>query len=155
MSIRKRVGYLVPMGYWGANSMMREMERMADDLRAGFSEIMPNGGSSDRVATVDILDEGDRYVIEAELPGVKKEEVRVDVGEDSIAIEAKREAVLEEKKEGYVCKERERMTFYRELPIPEDGDGSKAVAKLENGLLTITMPKREKVAEVKRRLDIE
>jgi HSP20 family protein len=155
MSIRKRVGYLVPMGYWGASSVLKEMERMVDDLRAGINEMIPYGGPEDRIPMVDILDEGERYVIEVELPGVKKEEVNIDVSEDTITIEAKRESEVEEKKEGYVRKEREKMSFYRKVPVPVDADSSKASAKLENGLLTIAMPKRERPAESGRKLEIE
>ncbi len=154
MSIRKRVGYLVPMGYWGTNAVLKEMERMIEDLRAGFSSITPYT-SGERLPMVDIMDEGERYVIEAELPGMKKEEVSIDVTEDSVTIEAKREAETEEKKEGYVRKERESMSFYRQVPLPEDADSQKATAKLENGLLTITMPKREPPAESRRKLEIE
>lgn len=154
MSIRKRVGYLVPMGYWGTNAVMKEMERMIDDLRAGFSDIAPYC-SGDRLPMVDIMDEGERYVIEAELPGMRKEEVFIDISEDSVTIEAKREAETEEKKEGYVRKERESMSFYRQVPLPENADSGKATAKLENGLLIIAMPKRERPAESKRRLEIE
>ncbi len=155
MSIRKRVGYLVPMGYWGTTNVLKEMERMVDDLRAGFNEMIPYGNPEDRVPMVDILDEGDRYVIEAELPGMKKEEVSIDIGEDSITIDAKRESEIEEKKEGYVRKERESMSFYRRVPLPDDADSEKASAKLENGLLTIALPKREKAQESKRKLEIE
>lgn len=155
MSIRKRVGYLVPMGYWGTTNVLKEMERMVDDLRAGFNEMIPYGNPEDRVPMVDILDEGDRYVIEAELPGMKKEEVSIDIGEDSITIDAKRESEIEEKKEGYVRKERESMSFYRRVPLPDDADNEKASAKLENGLLTIALPKREKAQESKRKLEIE
>jgi HSP20 family protein len=154
MSIRKRVGYLVPMGYWGTSAMMKEMERMIDDLRTGFGEYMPTG-PADRVPTVDILDQGDRYVLEAELPGMRKEEVSIDIGEEDIVIEAKREAEVEEKREGYVRKEREQLSFYRQVPLPEDADSSKASAKLENGLLTIALPKKEKAAETKRKLEID
>ncbi len=154
MSIRKRVGYLVPMGYWGTNAVLKEMERMIDDLKAGFSDIGPFR-PGDRLPMGDIVDEGNRYVIEAELPGMKKEEVSIDVTEDSMTIEAKREAETEEKKEGYVRKERESMSFYRQVPLPDDADSEKATAKLENGLLTIAMPKRERPAESRRKLEIE
>lgn len=154
MSMKKRVEYLVPMGYWGTSAVLREMERMVDDLRAGFNDLVPYG-SSDRTPVVDVMDEGERYVIEAEIPGMKKEEVSIDIGEDNVTIEAKREVEVEEKKEGYVRKERERMSFYRQVPLPDDADISKASAKLENGLLTIAMPKKEKLAESRRKLDIE
>jgi HSP20 family protein len=153
--MRKRVGYLVPMGYWGTSAMMKEMERMIDDLKVGFNEIVPLSSSADRIPMVDVLDEGDRYVIEAELPGAKKEEISIDLSEDSLVIEAKKVSETEEKKEGYVRKERERMSFYRQIPLPDDADGAKASAKLENGLLIISMPKKEKAIESKRKLEIE
>ena len=155
MSIRKRVGYLVPMGYWGTSAMLKEMERLIDDLKAGFSEAMPFGGPTGRIPMVDILDEGEWYIVEAELPGVKKEEVSIDVSEESITIEAEREAETEEKREGYVRRERESLSFYRQVPLPEDADSTKATARLENGLLTIEMPKKERAPEATRKLEIE
>lgn len=155
MSMKKKAGYLVPMGYWGTRNMLKEMDRMIDELRAGFNEMIPYGGPEDRVPMVDVLDEGDKYVIEAELPGVKKDEVSIEVGEDAITIEAKREEEIEEKKEGYVRRERERMSFYRRIPIPDNADSSKASAKLENGLLRITLPKVEEAEEGGRKLEVQ
>jgi HSP20 family protein len=153
MSIRKKVGCLVPMGYWGTNVMLRDMERMFDDLRIGFGD-MAYMTSGERFPAVDIMDEGDRYVVEAELPGAKKEEVSIEIGEDHLVVKAERASETEEQGEGYVRKERGSMSFYRRVPLPDDADSSQATAKLENGLLTVAMPKRTQMEE-RRKLDIE
>jgi HSP20 family protein len=153
MSIRKKVGYLVPMGYWGTNVMMRDMERMFDDLKMGFGD-MAYMSSGERFPAVDIMDEGDHYEVEAELPGAKKEEVYIEIGEDHLVVKAERTCETDEQGEGYVRKERGRMSFYRRILLPDDADSSQATAKLENGLLTVSMPKRTQTEE-RRKLDIE
>jgi HSP20 family protein len=153
MSIRKKVGGLVPMGYWGTNVMLRDMERMLDDLRTGFGD-MAFMTSGERFPVVDILDEGDRYVVEAELPGAKKEEVSIEIGEDHLVVRAEQAEEKEEKGEGYVRKERGKVSFYRRVPLPDDADSSQATAKMENGLLTVAMPKLAG-DEGRRKLDIE
>ncbi|MBI0582711.1 MAG: Hsp20/alpha crystallin family protein [Methanomassiliicoccus sp.] len=154
MSIKKKVSGLVPMGYWGTSSVIKEMERLVEDLKSGLNDMVPYGSSGNRIPAVDVLDEGDRYVVEAELPGAEKNEVSVEIAEDHLVIRTERTTETEEKEEGYYHQERERKSFYRQIPLPPDADTSQASAGLENGLLRVTMPKKD-MSEGRRKLDIE
>ncbi|MBC7095871.1 MULTISPECIES: Hsp20/alpha crystallin family protein [Thermococcus] len=91
---------------------------------------------------VDIFDSGEEFVITAELPGVKKEDIKVRVLEDTVYIEAqvKREQELE--KEGAVRIERYYSGYRRTIRLPEEVIPEKAKAKYNNGVLEIRVPKK-------------
>ena len=91
---------------------------------------------------VDIFDSGEEFVITAELPGVKKEDIKVRVLEDAVYIEAqvKREQELE--KEGAVRIERYYSGYRRTIRLPEEVIPEKAKAKYNNGVLEIRVPKK-------------
>ncbi len=154
MGIRKRDLSLAPLGYWGPMSMMREMERMVDDMSRGFPyvSITPAGT---RMPAVDIRDEEKQYTVEAELPGLSKEDISLEMDEESLVIKADKETSTEDKGEGYVRRERGKMSFYRQVHLPSDVDVAQASAKLEDGVLRIVLPKKEKVDSSKKKLDIQ
>jgi len=91
---------------------------------------------------VDIFDRGDELVVIAELPGVRKEDIKVRVTEDSVYIEAivRREKELEE--EGAVRVERYYSGYRRVIRLPEEVIPEKAKAKYNNGVLEIRIPKK-------------
>jgi HSP20 family protein len=89
----------------------------------------------------DIVDEGDKFHINVDLPGVKKDEVKLNVTDNSIEISAEHKEQHEEKKKNYIRKERKELAYHRTLPLPERVFSSKASAKLNNGILTIEIPK--------------
>lgn len=89
----------------------------------------------------DVVDEGDKYVIKAEMPGVKKDEIKLNVFDNSLEISAQHKEEEEEKKKNYVRKERSEVSYYRTLPLPEKIISDKTQAKLTDGVLSITIPK--------------
>lgn len=155
MSIRKRDDSLVPVDYLSPSGMLREMEQMFDDLRLGFLDAGPFRSPGTRLPTIDVRDEGKQYAVEAELPGLKKEDVSIEVSDDALVISAERGSALEEKGESFVRRERGRISFYRQVPVPADVDTSKASAKMEDGLLRIVLPKKDEVLVARKKLEIE
>jgi len=91
---------------------------------------------------VDIFDNGNEFIITAELPGVKKEDIKVRVTDDAVYIEAqvKREKELE--REGAIRIERYYSGYRRVIRLPEEVIPEKAKAKYNNGVLEIRIPKR-------------
>lgn len=155
MAMHKRDGSSVPVGYLSPSGVLRDMERMFDDFRLGFMDAVSPGSASCRLPTMDIRDEGKEYVAEAELPGLKKEEVSIEIGEDSLIIKAEKENSAEEQGEDFVRRERGRASFYRQVPLPEGVDTSKASAKMEDGLLRISLPKKEEAAVPRKKVEIQ
>jgi HSP20 family protein len=131
--------------FWKQN--WTDLDRVFDNFRREFERTISSfpalnlPSMSMASMSCDVLDEGDRYVIHAEMPGVEKKDVKLNALDNSIEISAEHKEESEEKKKDYLRKERKAVSYYRRLPLPEKVDSSKAAAKLNNGVLTVDIPK--------------
>jgi HSP20 family protein len=91
---------------------------------------------------VDLEDMGDRFVLSAEAPGFKKDEIDINICGNSVEISGCKEEVVDEKKKSYVRKERMSESFYRTLTLPEEIKYEEVSADLKDGVLEITLPKK-------------
>jgi HSP20 family protein len=92
---------------------------------------------------LDLKETENEYLIEAELPGVKKEEIKVNMEEGNLSIEVTREEKSEDKNHSYIHRERRYQSMQRSIYLPDvDEDGVKA--KLNDGVLEITVAKNKK-----------
>jgi HSP20 family protein len=92
---------------------------------------------------VDVREEDDRYVLEAEIPGRKEDDIDVTVNEGLLTIASKDQDQKEENREGYVLRERRTMPFSRAFHLPNDADRESIEAHYEQGVLTLVIHKRE------------
>ncbi|MEW5996090.1 MAG: Hsp20/alpha crystallin family protein [Candidatus Micrarchaeota archaeon] len=92
-----------------------------------------------RTPLADLRREKNELVLVVEMPGLRKEDINVDLHESSIRISGGRKEGKEEKGKGFYRKERYLAAFSRELALPEEVDPSSAKAKYENGILEIRM----------------
>ncbi|CDC61606.1 heat shock protein Hsp20 [Clostridium sp. CAG:448] len=104
----------------------------------------------------DITDEGNMYKLEADLPGFKKEDIQLNVENEVLTIHAERHSEHEdEQKRGkYVCYERVSGSVGRSFDISEI-DADKITASYKDGVLTLLLPKKEKVVPTAKRLEIQ
>lgn len=102
---------------------------------------------------VDIRDEGNHYLIEADMPGIKKEDIHLDYRDGYLNISISEETSKEEKKENYIHRERTRSSMHRTLNLG-DLNIEKIDAQLKDGILTIKAPKAE-VIEKKTMIEIK
>ena len=98
---------------------------------------------------IDILENDNEYVIEAEVPGVKKEEIDLSIEEDTLCIQVSRMEEDSRDGENYIHRERRSSSMSRRLRLV-GGNLKEIRAKLEEGLLTVTVPKEAKVDSVRR-----
>ncbi len=101
----------------------------------------------------DILDKGDHYELQAELPGFEKEDIHIDVQGDSLTVSAQHSDSKEEKQDNYVRKERKYGSYSRSFDL----SGIKAdniTASYKNGVLILCLPKMENEVPASRRIDI-
>ena len=102
----------------------------------------------------DIQDKGECYVIEAELPGYTKDEINVEVNDDILTISAEKHAESnEEGKNGYIRRERYYGSVSRSFNISEVEAGA-ITAKNENGILTLTLPKKKEQIPQSHKIEI-
>ena len=125
-----------------------------DDLQKRLSSVFgmsqrPSGGKEDMTVAqwlplVDITEDDKEYLIKAELPEVKKEEVKVSVETGVLTISGERKFEREEKNKRYHRVERAYGSFTRSFAVPDDADDSKVAAEFKDGVLTVHLAKSEK-----------
>lgn len=102
---------------------------------------------------VEVFERAGELVVRADLPGLKKDEVQVDITDNALVIRGERRSEREEEEEGYYRTERSYGSFYRAIPLPEGVDTENAEANFRNGVLEITMAAPERAG--RRRLEIK
>ncbi|MGB3907626.1 MAG: Hsp20/alpha crystallin family protein [Methanomethylovorans sp.] len=121
-----------------------EMRQMQQQLNSMFKDMTlgDRWTEADTLAPlVDIQDKGDKLIVTADLPGVDKQDVNIDIQDNLISISAKSGTETESEEEGYTRRERTYKMFSRALTLPEAVTSEGAKAKLENGVLTVELPK--------------
>jgi HSP20 family protein len=130
----------------------RELEEMSDRLNRVFSRsnlATTSAGkegffSFDWTPSVDIAETAEAFEIKAELPDVKKEDVKVSVEDGELRISGERKQEKEEKGKKFHRTERSYGSFMRSFTLPENVDDSKLTAEYKDGLLNVRLPKTEK-----------
>jgi HSP20 family protein len=95
-----------------------------------------------RMAVYELLDKGDKFELQVEVPGLQKENIDVKATKYSVEISGKHSEKTEEKRKRYVYSERLFRSFYRNVALPEEILPSKVAAKLESGILKVDLPKK-------------
>jgi len=97
-----------------------------------------------REATVDLVDEGDKFVVHAELPGVAKDKIDVTLTKDGIEISAETDVEKTDKAKNFdfVVRERVYSHVYKQLSFPEEVNPEKAESTFRDGLLSVYVPKK-------------
>lgn len=104
---------------------------------------------------VEMTDKGKDYEVKAELPGVKKEDLDIDIDKNYIVINAKKEEEKIENEKAYKKSEFKYGEFSRTVYFPEEIDVEKTEAKLEHGVLKIHAPKKYAEKEAKKKLTVK
>ncbi len=126
---------------WGLlNQLQKELER-AYDVEGGEGSI----ATAEWAPAVDIKEDEDKFVIHADIPGVKPEEIDINMEGGVITIKGEKETEAKTEKEGYKRVERTFGSFYRRFSLPDTADPDAISAKSKHGVLEITIPKREAV----------
>ncbi|MBQ8600358.1 MAG: Hsp20/alpha crystallin family protein [Clostridia bacterium] len=103
----------------------------------------------------DVIDEGDHYLLEADLPGFEKKDIQLDINGDTLSIHAERHSKVEEKEKDKVVRvERSYGSYSRQFDLSAV-DSDRIKATYENGVLKLILPKKELKASEGRRLEIE
>jgi len=104
-----------------------------------------------RIPYVDVIDSDNEYVVKAELPGLKKETLNIQVGTNELSLAAESNVETEEKGKTYLHRERAFSTFRRNIGFAESVDTEKVSAKMAEGILEVKLPKLERRSERKTR----
>jgi len=132
----------------------REMQRDIDSVFNNFlTGRQPQPGAS-LIPSVDVYETDDEYVFEFELPGFKKDDVKVKVEDNVLTVSSEvKEEKKEDKGKNYHIVERRYGSFKRQFSLPEDCEVEKIDAKFENGVLQLKIQKKEE--EKKKAIDVQ
>jgi HSP20 family protein len=141
----------------------RDMESLFDDFR-GFNfpnffktDFAPFRMEFDEVQwmpQIEVFHNNDQFIVRADLPGLTKDDVQLEVTDEFLTISGERKEEKEEKQEGFYRSERTYGSFYREIPLPEGAKTENAAATFNNGVLEITIP-APMIAAPTRKLEIK
>lgn len=116
---------------------------LENHLERIFHGVETPSGSGSWMPPVDIHETDDAYVLQADLPGMKKEDIDVQIVEDQITLRGSRTREDRSESKGYRRYERAEGKFERSFRIRGGVDATKVEAKFEHGVLTVTLPKPE------------
>jgi HSP20 family protein len=135
---------------WGITPWrpIREIEDWERHLEDFFGKPLWRLPTDERgwMPAVDIFEKDDKFVVKAELPGMKDEDIDVSVTGDTLVIKGEKKTESEEKEADYYRCERTYGSFYRSIPLPATVDANKIEADFEDGVLEVSL---HKSAEVK------
>jgi len=146
--------------------MTEEMDRVFDRVFGDFAGSHRSARASDFgdahtpqqaiwAPRIEAFQNDSRFVVRAELPGLKKEDVNVNVTDQAIILEGQRKSEQEEHREGFYHTERSYGSFYRAIPLPEGTITDSAEARFKDGVLEVTMQAPPSHVRRGRRVDIK
>ncbi len=132
---------------------IRRLERRMEKLFEEFAErpIRIPFREGFKSPEADIIETDKEFRIVVDLPGVKKEDIKINATEDTVEISAERKREEKEEREGFLRREREFGKFYRRFTLPTKVNPNEAKARYNNGVLEIVLPK----VEAKERAEIK
>jgi HSP20 family protein len=133
------------------------MERMFQDLDFSrpFALVGPSAREFDWLPAVEIYEKDNTIIVRADLPGLTRDDVKIEITDQLLTIQGERKQEKEEKGEGYVTTERSYGTFFRQIALPEGASTDAAKATFKNGVLEIEVPVMAKKPAGSRTLPIE
>ena len=140
---------------WGWDE--RGWDEPFDDLFQAFLRPMPRRGNGQAVVpAMDVTEREKEYVVKAELPGVKKDDIDITVQNGLLTITAESKQESEEKEKGRIIRQERRYGKYvRHLRLDNDIDEGKVKAHYEDGMLELVLPKVEAVQPKKIAVDVQ
>lgn len=127
------------------SNLRREMDHIFNELIPfswRFEE--PEFELSTWSPTTDMMETDDEYIIESDLPGMSKNDIKINVQGNILTIEGEREKETKEEHNGYLRRERSFGTFKRSFTLPQNVVEDKVKASFKDGVLTVHVPKAEK-----------
>jgi HSP20 family protein len=121
------------------------MNQQFDDASHMWGQEGPLGrwSAESGSAAVDLVERDDQFVVTVDLPGFAREEVEIRVTDHTLRIEAERDESTEESEERYIRHERRHESTKRSIRLPDEVDKEAVTARMQNGVLTVTLPKLE------------
>jgi HSP20 family protein len=139
------------MGTQALAKMNERMPSVFDDFFKPWNEWFDNGGILGRtmnIPAVNIVEHKNEYQVSLAVPGMKKDDFRIDVDGNMLTISSEKEESREDKEKKFTRKEYNYSSFSRTFTLPEEINKEKIEAKYDEGVLKITLPRREEAKKI-------
>lgn len=140
------------------HSLQRQMNRLFENFFSDFEMSPFQGFSDDRgefVPRITVRDQKDNLIVEAELPGMKHDDIEVTIREDSLVLRGEKKTQSTSENADELYSERSFGMFERVIPLPFKADDAAIDARFSNGVLTITVPKPAEAHQTRKKITIE
>ena len=139
--------------------MTSELDKVFDEpfwrsFRRPFQPVPASGGIT-WSPEIDVFEKGNRLVTKVDLPGMKKEDVKVEITDGHLAIAGERKSETEEKNDAFYRCEREYGSFYRAVPLPDGVKLEDVKATFSDGVLEVSVPLPAKPEAKVRKVEIQ
>ena len=131
------------MQRWDPITEMRRMQENVNRLWRNFYPDAEGQEMENWAIPLDVVQEGDNFVIHASLPGVSPDDIDVSIEDNVLTVKGHTKVERERKEGNYLMRERRTGSFHRSLRLPDTVDTEKAQPYYEHGVLTISIPKAE------------
>ena len=158
----KNKGEVIP---WQPFSEMARWEHDIDQMFENFlgrrlrpfwpERWWPATGMEITAPTVDLYEEKDDIVVKAELPGMEKDNIEINLTDDRLTIKGEKKKEKEIKKENYYRSERAYGSFVRTLELPREVQSDKVKATFKNGVLEVRLPKTEEAKKKETKVKVD
>ena len=133
-----------------------EVDRLFDDFPARWPRFdLSSFAAAMPVPAIEMSETDKAYKLAVEVPGMEASDIEVSVAGDRLVISGEKKEEREEKEKNYLYSERSYGAFERQIELPPGADAEKIKAAVRKGVLRITLPKTDKAANGKRRIEID
>jgi HSP20 family protein len=132
-----------------------EMSRLFDFAFPALSRVTQSPFGQSFGPAVDLYEEKDNFVLRAELPGMSKEEISLEIIDNTLILSGERKLASEKKDDEHPVREMGQGRFTRSIELPSEVQSDKIQARYENGILTITLPKKEEAKPKQITIDVK
>lgn len=138
------------------SSFQDEMRDLMSRFNDDWGENFPVTSQSKFIPKVDIKDQGKNYLVTAEIPGMTEKDIDISLDENVLTLQGERKSEFkdEDKEKGYYRSEISYGSFFRTIPLNEDVEEDKVEASYKDGMLKVTLPKKEGARKKSRKISI-
>jgi HSP20 family protein len=134
--------------------MQEDMDRLFGSVWGGRNWPASSGQVGEWAPAIEAFQRGSEFVVRADVPGLTRDDLSVEVGEDALTIQGERKYDHQEEREGVLRSERGYGTFCRVVPLPEGAVSESATAHFKDGVLEIVVPAPSQEVRRGRRIEI-
>jgi HSP20 family protein len=137
------------------SSFQREMNNLMSSFFSRGDVMFPVGMTSPFVPSMDLNEKDDAYYLDLDVPGMKEEDIDINFHNNVLTVKGESKNENEERGADYICKERSRQSFRRDIAFDENVDQEKIKAEMKAGVLHVELAKKERSKQTHKKIEIK